>query len=66
MFVGKNKKMVEGWNKISKKRYFGVVSQLERCPVIWKRHPNPHVLWENEFSSEVTEKTVDFRKIISL
>lgn len=56
MIVGTNKQMVGEWNKLSKRRYFEIVSQLERCLIIWKRHPNPHVLWAKDFSTDISEK----------
>lgn len=59
MIVGTNKQMTQmvgGWNKLSKRRYFEIVSQLERCLIIWKRHPNPHVLWAKDFSTDISEK----------
>ena len=64
--VGTNKQMVQGWNKLSKRRYFRIVSQLERCPVIGKRHPNPHVLWETSSHLMSGRTSVAFRKVISL
>ena len=66
MIVGMNKQMVEGWNTLSKKLYFRVASQLERCPMIWNGTQIRTFFGKTSSHLKSGGKSVAFREIISL